>query len=220
MPDAAVMVERPAGLVALWRMEEGAGSAVKDSSPNANQGTLMKPTGNDWIAGHSGTALSLTGANWVSTAPSASFDGLTSTVTLAAWAWFTQKTTTTQVILARQRGTGSGNAFSLAFRDDGMHCTVEDMGIDPPSPDVPLGKWVHVACTYDGTRSIIYVDGKEVARQTVAAKIAMTGRGVTIGADINGSDRTVGARFFLGRLDEVSIYDRALPAAEIAALAK
>ena len=48
------------GLVALWRMDDGAGAIVKDCSPNALHGTVLTGTA-AWVPGHRGGGLQLDG---------------------------------------------------------------------------------------------------------------------------------------------------------------
>jgi hypothetical protein len=181
---------------------------------------VVKPTSSQWVAGQRGTALSLSGGSWVSTGPSASYDGLTASVTVMLWVWSPAAAAAPQALVGRQRGSANQNAFSLSLQKNNVvSFSVEDKGLTAPTA-LPTGKWVHVACTYDGARSIIYLDGVEAARMNITAKIATTNRGITFGGDVNGANVGVGANLFTGRLDEVAIFNRALTAADITALAK
>ena len=221
--DTTVVIEdrahsRPpaAGLVALWEMDDGTGSTVKDSSGHNSPGTIMRPTGNDWVTGQQGTALALSGTNWMSAPPSPRYDAV-SGLTLSAWVFWAQPTSATQTLMARQRGTGWQNAFWLGMDSNRLHFSIEDLGI---SATLPSGRWVHVAGTYDGARVILYVGGVEQARQTIAPKVTAGARGVSVGADISTADSALGTSMFVGRLDDVAIHARALTAEEIATLAK
>jgi hypothetical protein len=124
------------------------------------------------------------------------------------------------VVVARQRGAGSNNVFWLGVMDDLVRFTVDDVPVESPQDQVPVGTWVHLCGTYDGKALRIYVGGKEVARRSVSPTFKSTMSGVTLGADINGADPDVGDRFFLGRLDEVGVWSRALDPAEIAQLVR
>ena len=69
----------------------------------------------------------------------------------------------------------------------------------------------HVALTYDGRRLRLYVDGR-LRRRSVATKLVWArNRRVVVGADERG------AHGFRGTLDELALYDRALPASTVAA---
>jgi hypothetical protein len=204
------------GVVALWRMDEGQGTTVSDGSGHGNAGAIMRATGNDWGEGHRGTALALGGSAWMSVPASSRYDS-TLGLTLSVWFFWAQSTNASQVIMARQRGTAWQNAFWLGMDGNRLHFSVEDQGLNVP---VPSGRWVHVAGTYDGARVILYLDGVEAGRAGVSARPAGGARGISVGADINGADATAGTSMFVGRLDEVAIYDRALTAAEVGTLAE
>jgi hypothetical protein len=70
--------------------------------------------------------------------------------------------------------------------------------------------WSHVALTFDGNRTYLYVNGEEV--QNGAAEPVVTSEGEL---EIGGSTDT--ADYFDGRIDEVRIYNRALDLAEVGA---
>lgn len=76
------------------------------------------------------------------------------------------------------------------------------------------GEWAHVAATW-GADLVLYVDGAEVNRQPGFVP-AYDDHGFYAGADFNNG---VFELAFAGDLDDVRLYDRALPAEEIAALA-
>ena len=75
--------------------------------------------------------------------------------------------------------------------------------------DLPLGRWTHVALTYDGARMRFYENGDEVRSVPVAGSIRDANCRQRIGG------RVPGGGWFKGVLDEVRVYNRALRAAEI-----
>ena len=78
----------------------------------------------------------------------------------------------------------------------------------PTSP--PTGVLTHVAGVYDGQTVTLYDDGVPVAAQTFAAKqVPMSQIPLRIGADSDGMNR------FVGVLDEVRVFSRALSESEI-----
>lgn len=77
---------------------------------------------------------------------------------------------------------------------------------------VPLGKWVHVAYSWDGATNRLYIDGKEVQSTTTAP----TGGGQGLGIGLEGN----GASPWNGFLDDLRFYERTLSAQEIEQLAK
>ena len=75
---------------------------------------------------------------------------------------------------------------------------------------ISVGQWQHVAVTYRDGRQVMYINGREVARQT------HTGQLITNSADLQvGQDQGVAARFFDGDIDEMKIFDVALTPFEI-----
>jgi len=78
--------------------------------------------------------------------------------------------------------------------------------LGPPLGAVPR----HVVLTYDGRRLRLYVDGR--LRRTGRARLTWNrARRLVLGADEDGRNR------FKGILDDLSLYDRALPASTVAA---
>jgi hypothetical protein len=85
---------------------------------------------------------------------------------------------------------------------------------------VPQDRWVHLAFTHtaDGTTRL-YQDGVEVGHsQSSVSSQPPLDTPIAIGADINGPGRR--ERPLQGAVDEVVVYDRALAAREVAALAR
>jgi len=77
-----------------------------------------------------------------------------------------------------------------------------------------LGAWHHVAATWDGTTKHLYVDG--ALQASVTAMLLDSTLPLELGADI---DDGVRKAFYIGDLDEICFWSRALTGAEIAHLA-
>ena len=78
--------------------------------------------------------------------------------------------------------------------------------------DIPLGEWLHLVGTYDGSAVNYYVNGKLAIKHAVAGgKIAKGGLKLCIGDRTDG----VNADAIQGYVDEFRVYDRALTAAEV-----
>ncbi len=73
-----------------------------------------------------------------------------------------------------------------------------------------MGFWWYVTMVHDGTDDIIYIDGVEVNRQPVNTKLNSTA--LPLGMGNNPID---GGQFFIGALDEVKLYNKALTDSEI-----
>jgi hypothetical protein len=110
--------------------------------------------------------------------------------------------------------------FDLALRLDAgaYEFTMWDGSIDhavsAPIPAAQAGAWVHLCGTFDGAQYALYVDGTLVAtRPDTAAPPA----GVDTTWTIAGQPAD---RQFLGEIDDVRLYARALAPWEVAALAR
>lgn len=78
--------------------------------------------------------------------------------------------------------------------------------------DIPLGEWIHLVGTYDGSAVNYFVNGELAIKHTVAGgKIAKGGLKLAIGDRSDGVNEDA----IQGYVDEFRIYDRALTAAEV-----
>jgi hypothetical protein len=72
---------------------------------------------------------------------------------------------------------------------------------------LPVNAWSHLALTWNGMTLRLYVNGAEVAAHPRTGTLQTT----TASLDIGGNSPY--GEYFLGRIDEVRIYNRALSAA-------
>lgn len=79
--------------------------------------------------------------------------------------------------------------------------------------EVTKGFWWYVTMVHDGQFDIIYIDGVEANRKPVSGTLNSTGRPLGIG-----NNSVEGGQYFLGALDEIKIYNKALTAEEISNL--
>jgi hypothetical protein len=75
----------------------------------------------------------------------------------------------------------------------------------------PNGQWTHIAMTYDGANEIIYVNGAEIARQSVSGNI----RGDNVNFWVGGRSDNLRIN---AAIDEVEVFSRALTSDEILAI--
>ncbi|NLC56988.1 MAG: hypothetical protein GX774_09145 [Armatimonadetes bacterium] len=80
--------------------------------------------------------------------------------------------------------------------------------------DLPTGRWVHLAGTFDGQQMRLYVDGKLDGVMDRPGPVKPNNLPLHLG-----SYEAKHQAHFVGLLDEVRLYDRALTAAEVARLA-
>jgi hypothetical protein len=81
-------------------------------------------------------------------------------------------------------------------------------------PNVVVGEWIHLVGTYNGVTKSFYVNGTLIGQADVANGVNPTNV-LRIGAGRN--ELVAGDYFFNGAVDEVAVYDYALPAGRILA---
>ncbi|MHC4437699.1 MAG: LamG-like jellyroll fold domain-containing protein [Planctomycetota bacterium] len=129
-----------------------------------------------------------------------------------------------QVIISQMDGAGSGetwfgmDAVSGCLMTGLVPAPVGRFVAQPLSSQAVItdGLWHHVGFVWDGSYRILYVDGTEVAADTATlAPLNFSNGGLYIGA---GKILDTGT-FFAGLIDDIRIYNVALTAEQIAALA-
>lgn len=153
------------------------------------------------------------------TLPTGSLLG-TAPYTVTVWAFTESSTDPYRMMLAKpldQLTNANVYAIGISGGRIGFETTdgVEFRTLLAPLAFEPVGAWHHYATTWDGTRKHLYLDG--IAASNISATLVDSTRPIVIGADIDGGAIANG---WIGRLDELRIYSRALDADEIAVLAQ
>ena len=201
----------PAGLVAAWRMDEGAGDSIEDISGNDNRGDLV----NDvmWSSGHLANGLHFDGQDdYVQLPTSESLDINAASVTLSAW-----------VKLLVPPGDLPGAYGPIYDSDQDSYVLYEDKankelrfkvtttsGAERPGikeEDLPLGEWLHLVGVYDGARAMIYLNGTLMDEHAGLSGRVKTGQQARLGENKN--------LYFQGGIDDIQVYHRALNEEEI-----
>jgi glucose/arabinose dehydrogenase len=212
--NAAQAAAAPPGMVAAYGFNEGAGTTVADASGSGNTGSTSGAT---WSAlGRFGGALSFNGtSSSVTVNDSASLD-LTTGITIEAW------------VNPATLGSGSSSWRTTVFKQatGGMaYAMYANNGTARPAGQVnmggeqnaigttqlPLNTWSHLATTYDGAMLRLYVNGTQVGSKPQSGSVAVTNGQLKIGGN------AIWGEYFSGLIDEVRIYNRALPAGELQA---
>jgi N,N-dimethylformamidase beta subunit-like protein/concanavalin A-like lectin/glucanase superfamily protein/galactose oxidase-like protein/Big-like domain-containing protein/Kelch motif protein len=200
----------PAGLIAAYAFDEGAGTTTADAAGKGHTGTITAAT---WTTGgKNGNALSFNGTNaWVTIADAADLD-LTNGMTLEAWVKPSALSGWNSVVM--KEGTATTMSYTL-YANDGnpwpsgtVHIGTLDREVVGTAP-VALGVWTHLAATYDGATLRLYVNGVQVGSRAQTGSIAVSTRALRIGGN------AVWGEYFNGLIDDVRVYNRALSAAEI-----
>jgi hypothetical protein len=200
-----------AGVVAAYAFGDGAGTTVRDSSGNANNGTATNAT---WsTAGKTGGALSFNGTSSLVTVPDSASLDLTTGMTLEAWARPTATGTTWRTVLFKEQA--GGMVYSL-YANQQTNRPVGQVNIGGEqnavgTAAVPVNAWTHLAVTYDGAALRLYVNGTLVATTATGGPIPTSTGALRIGGN------TIWPEWYAGLIDDVRVYNRALTAAQIQA---
>jgi L-ascorbate metabolism protein UlaG (beta-lactamase superfamily) len=206
-------------LIAHWKLDEPAGGLAQDSAADYD-GTLHGGPAWQPKGGKIGGALQLDGSDDYVSTPFVSnpADGA-----FSAFAWV-KGGAPGQVVMSQTDGAGSGEIWLGADPLQGKLMT----GLVPPPAGrfvlqplksesiVTDGQWHHVGFVWDGSRRYLYVDGAEAAKDAGALAPLKSATG---GLNIGAAKTLEAGTFFSGLIDDIRIYNVAMNAEEIAALA-
>lgn len=198
------------GALGVWPFDDcnSGRTNLNDQGPNGN--TAFRAVNVACVAGISGQAVSLSSPNEdIITVPDQPNFVFNSGVTVAGWFNPSSVQQTSSLIRKRQ---DDSSAFVLAIHG-GRYRFVVDLGqgraAAVSSRDrAVVGRWTHVAATYDGAMLRLYVDGLEVGSTRVRSPIRNSS-----GPILMGNDGT--HRLFRGLIDNAFLDARALSAAEV-----
>jgi len=208
-------------MVGFWQLNESTGSTTYDSTVCVNNGTI---TGATHVAGKKNMGLNFTTAttNYVNIPSSASLNAISSAITLSAWVKADANTANSNIIERWLYGTGVNQrayclyvtgtgAIAFGLGNDGTSANVKWL---TTTATITRNVWTHIAATFDGTTMKIYING--ALSTSVAAGFSTifvpTGN-VHIGNWQ--ATATTWANPFIGSIDEVRLYKKALSASEI-----
>ena len=201
------------GLVAYWDFDEPSGGRVVDRAGGDNDGTLQGSPPAQRVDGPFGAhALDFTAALQEVKGSDAGLPSGAAPGSISLW--FRPAPGATNKVLFAYGSPVTGQARGLWLRDPG---TVSFFFRNNP-PDlhasiaggVTFGRWHHVVGTYDGTTARLYYDGQLAGQVETRVKTVLNGT-FHIAANLDEHQRD-----YLGMLDDVAVYDRALGADEIA----
>jgi hypothetical protein len=203
------------GLVLGFGFDEGLGVTATDASGNGNDGTIGGAT---WsTAGRIGGALSFDGIDDQVTVIDRDSLDLSNGMTLSAWvkpdvlngAWRT---------VAFKEDPSSTTRLSYAlYAQEGQPVPTAEIttggavGNARGALQLPLGAWTHLAMTYDGANLRLYVDGNLVRTTARTGPMPASTGPLRIGGNSVWGER------FSGLIDELRVYNQALPQADIQA---
>ncbi|HTL56955.1 MAG TPA: LamG domain-containing protein [Candidatus Limnocylindrales bacterium] len=216
-PAVPACVPPPTGLVGWWQAETNAFDSIGD-----NDGTA---SGVSYIPGKVGNAFYFPNSPYSSVAvPNAPDVNLTNNISIEGWVYPLgfPPGTFAPIVEKGIRTTPPPGAYRFLMRSiSGVWHFDAIVWTIPPSPLSPqevigarviqTNTWYHIAMTYDGTAVKLYVDGELDGSVTANGPINSITDSLVIGSEGSGY-------FFIGLMDEIAIYDRALTATEIKAI--
>ncbi len=193
--------------VAFWHFNEVSGASLKDSSGNNNNGNLFN--GPNWVLANKANGLSFDGVDdYVDVANSPSLN-IPGSLSVTAWVNFMSQANGFVITKGiypdyNYKIEGYSGKFQAIVGIDGA----QRIAIDTSSFEV--GRWYHVALTYDGTAVRLYVDGMLKTTTPYSGVPAQNTYPVTIGRYYGGP-----GYYINGVIDEIKIYSRALTPEEV-----
>jgi len=212
--------EPAATSMGYWAFDEGEGTVADDSSGNDNDGTLV---GALWTAdryGADGKALEFGVNKWVNIPDTLK----PNEITVCAWVYIAGTDDSATPVFSAEKGLGStGFGYRLQITPDAklrmeavapFSCSGA-RAVTSAGP-LNLNQWYHVAGTYDGVSTKIYIDGNLAGNSSFGTYQALN-TDITIPVAI-GHLENWGVQWFKGKIDDARIYDSALTEAQISAI--
>lgn len=202
------------GLLGHWDMEEGSGNTLIDQSGLNNHATISNSAGISWIQGPRNFSISLPGTStrFGSVAHNPSLV-VASQTTVAAWIRPTE-ISTKRILTKGVNGIelGTHNTRQIEFRFNRQANGTTYRILSRSQYPIDGNTWIHVAVTYNGSIASIYINGQlDNSVNFNNANIIPDTGALQIGAR-GGIDR------WIGGIDDLRLYNRALTGAEIITL--
>lgn len=188
---------------------------TQDNTGNGNHGkgrnvTAENQTGTNYRTIVDNESLNLFGSGEYVAGPSSTLISPTSQITLEAWI-FPRNLTSSPSIISKNSSTsyslGVSSAGKVNFIPKGGGQMLESKSVIIPA------RWTHIAATYNGSTTTLYINGvQDTSTNTIAGAIGSNSDSLIIGGDRTGAPVT---NFFNGFIDEVRISNYAKTAAQV-----
>lgn len=205
------------GLLGHWKFDQCQGDLLDDSSGNGNTGEMV---GSQWAKGKFGTALHFAGTDSYATVPQlGGLDG-SNELTVEAWVLWEAGGRYPNIITGGQWSPGG---FLIFVADKNCSFRMGRPGPRTGEPARPwqeisaplvsrfeIGKWYHLAATFERPVLTTYVNGQKVGSARWDHPVGYQG-------DLEIGRWSGGQSCHKGLIDEVKLFNRALSAEEVRA---
>lgn len=213
-----ITVRNDTGVAGYWHFDENASSTAYDASGNGNNGTLVgSPT---WTSGSNckaGSCLSFNGSNYVTMddPSNGALDFGTGDFSVSGWFYLSSLPSAWKSIVSKGGSgtTGYGmeisNANQITCSIEGASGTNQHVYGSVPS----VGSWHQAVCVFARNDKVyVYLDGVEVG-----SSVYSSGNTNSVSNDLkfNVGKYSSSGWDFVGNIDEVRVYNRALSADEV-----
>ncbi|MGQ9611057.1 MAG: LamG domain-containing protein [bacterium] len=200
-------------LVFFLAFDEGKGDTVRDLSGFGNNGLIVGKQ--DWVEGKFKGGFHFDGKTHIEVKNAEPLTSLTHPMTVSAWVKPDTLGGWRNIIEMDRTAADKVGGWKMGFHDSKAivwttYGVKDFISVTP----IETGKWTHVVSTWDGSKAIVYVNGK--------ADPPIAGGGVINVKDTKdipsldlGWRRSSAASFYEGSMDEVCIFKRVLDEKEI-----
>jgi hypothetical protein len=196
------------GLVAHWTFDEAEGAKAADVSGGGHAAKVVQGSG-QWkpLGGKIHGAIHFPKTRGAKKIDCGKAPGSAEKLTVAFWLK-PEGMGHNRIVWKRPDGT-SRTGWGVTLRKEGNVRFVVGSSkgaANVDAKDIPVGEWIHVACTFADGHAKVYVNGQRKAqRQKITQKVCDSSTALQIGG-------------FKGAIDDVRIYDRALTQQEVKTL--
>ncbi|MGA2914827.1 MAG: LamG-like jellyroll fold domain-containing protein [Sedimentisphaerales bacterium] len=221
--------------VAYWPMDESSGTVIKDVTLNDHNAVMTNMTSSDHVAGKRGNALDFDGSDdllVIDTLNNGMGQHFTRDFSIAAWVYQKIPRPQYQTIIGIESTSAYTNYGFEGFTievDDGvpvMYIAYSDTQRETVFATVPFtsNQWQHLCIVRQGSILKIYIDGKLDTYQTITDANIKFGSAYpgydSIGATYDSSSNPSPQAYFKGKLDEIHLYNFAIPESLVHKLAQ
>lgn len=194
------------GLVGYWSFND---CTAADNSGTGNNGTLVGSPA--CVTGRIGNGMRLNSNNWIEVPDNASLD-FSGNFTISIWFNADALTSTQSTRLVDKITAGYGDGYLFAAVSTGIGLITMSNPIN-----VSIGVFHHAVVTFKNGLVTFFLDGRNIGQSTVSvAAVPTNDRPLRIGASQGSLAKP--ADNFVGIVDEVRLYNVALPESDVIAL--